>query len=140
MAKKYTDVQRAEALAALTANGGNLSATYRATSIPISTLKRWRDEPADPRLADLGNEKRAGLETELERIANALVNAIPGKIDEAPLNHVSIALGIAIDKLRLLRGEATEVTEVRGSDAKHELAQRLARLTTRPQSEPTPPN
>jgi hypothetical protein len=136
---KYTDAIRAETLAALQANGGNLSSTHRATGIPIRTIARWRDEP-DPRLGELANEKKAELSDSLERIANALVNAIPGKIDEAPLNHVSIALGIAIDKLRLLRGEATEVTEVRGSDAKHELAQRLARLTTRPQSEPTPPN
>jgi len=136
---KYTDAQRAEALAALQANGGNLSATSRATGVPISTVKRWRDEP-DPRLAELGNEKRQDLEESLERIAHALVDAIPGKIDEAPLNHVSVALGIAVDKLRLLRGEATNIEEVRGSDAKHELAQRLARLTTRPAVEPSPPN
>src|SRR5690606_36911180 len=40
---KYTDAQRAEALAALQANGGNLSATSRATGIPIRTIARWRD-------------------------------------------------------------------------------------------------
>lgn len=137
---KYTDAQRAEALAALQANGGNLSATSRATGIPHSTLKRWRDQP-DPRLAELGEEKKADLGDRLESIANALVDAIPEKIADAPLNHVSVALGIAIDKLRLLRGEATEVTEVRGSDAKRELAERIARLTTtRPSETPNPPN
>lgn len=137
---KYTDAQRAEALAALQANGGNLSATSRDTGIPFSTLKRWRDEP-DPRLAELGEEKKTDLGDRLERIANALVDAIPDKIADAPLNHVSVALGIAIDKLRLLRGEATEVTEVRGSDAKRELAERIARLTTtRPSETPNPPN
>lgn len=137
---KYTDAQRAEALAALQANGGNLSATSRATGIPFSTIKRWRDEP-DPRLAELGEEKKADLGDRLESIANALVDAIPEKIADAPLNHVSVALGIAIDKLRLLRGEATEVTEVRGSDAKRELAERIARLTaTRPSETPNPPN
>lgn len=136
---KYTDAQRAEALAALQANGGNLSATSRATGIPIRTIARWRDNP-DPRLGEVANEKKQGLEESLERIAHALVDAIPGKINEAPLNHVSVALGIAVDKLRLLRGEATNIEEVRGSDAKHELAERLARLTTRPPEAPNPPN
>lgn len=133
---KYTDEQRAEALAALEANGGNLSATHRVTGYPISTIKRWRDEP-DPRLADLGNRKKADLSDKLEEIAYALADAIPGKIDAASLQTIAVSLGITIDKLRLLKGEATEVTEVRGSDARRELAERIARLTTPRPSETT---
>lgn len=134
---KYTDNQRAAALAALTANGGNLKRTSDELHIPRGTLRGWAQSP---QLAELRQENELSLTDELERVAYALVRAIPDKIHEASLNHISVSLGIAIDKLRLLRGEATEVTEVRGSDAKRELAERLARLAVdRPQAS-SPPN
>ncbi len=136
---KYTDAERAAALAALKANGGNLSATSRDTNIPFSTIKRWRDEP-DDRLAELGDKKKRDLADELEHLAHAIVGIMPDKMDTANFQHLAVALGITIDKLRLLKGEATEVTEVRGSDAKRELAERLARLTTQPHERTGPPN
>lgn len=134
---KYTDAQRAAALAALTANGGNLKRTSDELGIPRATLTGWTKNPA---LTELRHENEASLTEELERVAYALVRAIPDKIHEASLNHVSVSLGIAIDKLRLLRGEATEVTEVRGSDAKRELADRLARLAADRPEAPRAPN
>jgi transposase-like protein len=136
---KYSDEQRATALAALQANGGNLSRTSRDTGIPFSTIKRWRDEP-DPRLADLGDRKKVDLSEKLEEIAYKLADAVEGKIPEANLQHVATSLGIAIDKLRLLRGEATDISEVRSSDAKRELADRLTKLTQRVPEAPSEPN
>jgi hypothetical protein len=134
---RYTDHQRAAALAALTANGGNLKRTSDELKIPRATLTGWAK---NPNLTELRQENELSLTDELERVAYALVRAIPDKIHEASLNHISVSLGIAIDKLRLLRGEATEVTEVRGSDAKRELAERLARLATDRPTPAGPPN
>ena len=138
--RRYTDHDKATTLAALTANGRNLSKTSRDTGIPITTIKRWRDEPPHPHIAELGNEKKRDLADELEHLAHAIVGIMPDKMDTANFQHLAVALGITIDKLRLLKGEATEVTEVRGSDAKRELADRLARLASGRPETPRAPN
>src|SRR5690606_19482232 len=136
--RSYTEAQRAEALAALQANGGNLSATSRQTGIPASTIRDWRDTP--DHLTELRDEKKRDLALAIEELAHRIVEVMPDRVHDANFQHLAVALGIAVDKLRLLRGEATNIEEVRGSDAKHELAERLARLTTRPAVEPSPPN
>jgi transposase-like protein len=126
--RKYTDAERATALAALkTSSTEDVS---EATGIPVRTLRAWRADP--PRgAAELSPAKEADLAAELERVAHRLVNAIPDKIDGAALNHVAVALGITIDKLRLLKGESTEVTEVRDGNAKRDLLDLLDRLPAR---------
>ena len=42
-ARTYTPAEQAEALAALTTNGGNAKRTARELSIPESTLRHWRN-------------------------------------------------------------------------------------------------
>jgi hypothetical protein len=135
--KRYTDNDRANALALLAIS--STEEVAKETGIPVRTLRNWRANPP-PGAAELGPEKEAELERILERLASALATSIFDKIDGAALNHAAVALGIVIDKLRLLKGEATEVTEVRGSDAKRELAERLARLAAERSEAPRAPN
>jgi transposase-like protein len=42
--RSYTDIERAQALAVLDANHGNVARTARETQIPRSTIHLWRDE------------------------------------------------------------------------------------------------
>ncbi len=42
--RTYTDTERAQALAVLDANHGNVARTARETQIPRSTIHLWRDE------------------------------------------------------------------------------------------------
>jgi len=49
----------------------------------------------------------------MEDIAWQLAEAIPDKINNAPLGQTMISLGIAIDKMRLLREDSTSITESR---------------------------
>ena len=46
--RRYTESQKAEALAILVANEGNIKGTARRLQIPEKTLAGWRDE--EPRL------------------------------------------------------------------------------------------
>lgn len=111
MARRYTEDERATALAALTANGGNLSRTARVLNVPRTTLKRWHAAMAteSPALAELRQEKKTALASILEGIVHALLDeaAKPAKMAAANLRDLVVASGIAVDKMILLR-ESTE--------------------------------
>src|SRR5271165_6172505 len=58
--KSYTDEQRAEGLAVLASNGGNVNKTARETGIPRGTLMRWNapDANVSQEIEDLRQEKK----------------------------------------------------------------------------------
>jgi transposase-like protein len=134
----YTKADRVAALAALAANAGNLARTARQLGIPRNTLQDWAKgaamAPVSAEVPDrsasaffgagrMPNESRsvareaaaeapaacASLATKLEAIAHRIADVIPGKIESASLQQLSVSLGIAIEKMRLLRGQATEI-------------------------------
>lgn len=130
--RRYTDADRASALAALDANEGNIRKTARDTGISASTITGWRDTRTLEG-TEVRAQKKAELADKLEDVAHKLVDALPSKLSEANLQQVATSLGITIDKLRLLREESTAIEEVRTSDAKQRLVDRLKKL-----HEPTP--
>src|SRR5690554_3963581 len=99
--RRYTDADRETALAALAANGGNVSRTAEQLGIPRKTLQNWASGTHHPEAAENGHRKKGELAAALEEIAWKLAESIPGKIPSAPLAQTATALGIAIDKLRL---------------------------------------
>lgn len=139
--RRYTDDDRATALAVLDSNAGNLSRTARETGVPASTIKRWADDRADD-LTELRDQKKEALSEVWDKVARAyLARALdPAVLKDTGGQSAITAAAIATDKLQLLEGKPTEVTEVRSSDAKRELADRIARLTTRPSGGPSTPN
>ena len=109
MAKRsYSDAQRAEALAALDANGGNTKQTARGIGIPEATLRGWA-HGENPVSADIRDGKKRGLLGELRDLAEALVSAARDKIKDANLQQTMTSLGIAIDKARLLEDLPTSI-------------------------------
>lgn len=129
MVANYSDSRKANALAALVANDGNLSRTSSELGIPRTTLRHWRDGELPSDVADLGQVKRGDLAAKLEEVAWALAGAIEGKIPFGTLQHTAVALGIVIDKIQLLHGKPTSITDDRSlSDAEldAELAAALA--------------
>lgn len=108
--RRYTDDDRATALAVLQSNGGNLSRTARETGISQSTIRGWRDDP-HPDLAELRDQKRETLSELWENIARAYIaralDAAAVK-DTGAQSAVTVA-AIATDKLQLLQGKPTEI-------------------------------
>lgn len=129
--RRYTDADRASALAALDANEGNIRKTARDTGISASTITGWRDTRTLEG-TEVRAQKKAELADKLEDVAHKLVDALPSKLSEANLQQVATSLGITIDKLRLLREESTAIEEVRTSDAKQRLVDRLKKLHESP--------
>jgi transposase-like protein len=112
--RTYSDRERAEALAALDANAGNVLATARALDLPAKTLEDWsHGRGVHPEVAQLRVQKRAGLAAQLETLAYRIVEAVtPADIQKASLRDKMIACGIIIEKVQLLRGQPTQIAYV----------------------------
>lgn len=127
--RQYSDSQKAEALAAVDANGGNVAATAAALGIPQKTLDCWsRLRGVHPEVVQMRSGKREDLADRLEDLAHKLLDKAEGKIGDANLSNVTVALGISIDKMRLLREQPTSITAAMTDD---ERADRVATLLER---------
>lgn len=135
--RRYSDVDKATALAVLDANGGNMKKTATQIGIPLSTLKEWRDGRVNDDVAELRNVKRDEISTRLKEIVHLLIDAIPGKIPEASLQQITTSIGIAVDKAQLLEGSATERTEVIDNISDDERANRVAAILERARARAT---
>ena len=108
--RNYSDARKAEVLALLDANEGNVSKTARAVGIPGRTIIEWRNGRLAEGVEEIREEKRAELADRLQEIAHTLVDAIPEKVATANLQQCTLSLAIAVDKMQLLRGAATSRT------------------------------
>ncbi len=105
--RRYTDVQKAEALAALAANDGDLSKTARQVDVPRKTLADWASGEHGEPPAELRQEKKRDLAGMFENfVEKSLDLTTDDDIRQAPLHQRMIAVGIATDKALLLRGQS----------------------------------
>lgn len=129
---RYSDEEKATALAALDANGGNVARTARELDIPDSTLRNWANgRGVNDDIPQLRDQKKGELTEALRELAWMLIGAVPGKIDDANLSSVFTGLGITLDKLQLLSGEPTERSEIKGQVDVNDARERLAHLVNR---------
>ncbi len=106
--RQYSEDDKATALACLCANRGNQKKTARQCQIPRATLQKWiQGKGVSAGAAAKVAHKKGELADKLEALAHRLLDAMPDKIEAASLQSLTVALDVAIDKMRLLRGEAT---------------------------------
>lgn len=129
--RQYSDNDKATALAALDANGGNVSKTARQLGIPNTTLTEWRDGRIHDDVTVLRKRKKEELVGRLVEIAHLLIDAMPDKIKDANLQQSATTLGITIEKIQLLDGSPTERTEVTDNLSDDERASRIATILDR---------
>lgn len=125
MRRKYSDKEKARALAALDLNGGNVSGTSKQLKIPRSTLLLWsRDVAVSSDMPELRQEKKQELSALFENVARAyLGRAITtDAVAETKGKDAVIAAATATDKLQLLLGKPTEILSL------HDKAKELAEL------------
>lgn len=111
--RSYSDQEKADAFLALEANGGNVAATSMELGIPYRTLYYWvSGKGVHPEVQQLIKEKRLPLIDRLEQLIQLIAEGMdsPEKIAAATLNQLSVAMGVLIDKVRLLKGEAPSGT------------------------------
>jgi hypothetical protein len=131
--RSYTPEEVAAALAVLAACDGNVSRAAAETGVPRITLLGWAKRQQEARPVAAGGEgveqystakkrgpapavpvsaaaieqARGTLADKLEALAHQLADALPAKIAAAPLSQCAVSLGIAIEKMRLLREQST---------------------------------
>jgi transposase-like protein len=114
--RRYTDDERATALAALAANGGNVSRTSREQGVPEVTLRQWSSGARHPEALQMSEGKKAPLADAFEAVAaRCLKHVTDEKLAETGAVDLLKTAGIAVDKARLLRDQATEIVNSRGS-------------------------
>ncbi len=117
----HSDEIKAAALALFTAERAHVSEDLAARRVskalqetykkPVSasSIKRWVSgtHVNDEALKDAG-EKMEKLSDLFESLARGALSGItPEKIEKASVAHLATVAGIAVDKMQLLRGEAT---------------------------------
>ncbi len=115
--KRYTDEERSNALAALSANGGKdtrgaLRKTANEIGVPFATLRSWAESRRHPEALLLSREKLLPLADRLESLAHRIVGVLEdeAKLRSAPVSSLAAALNACVDKSRLLREQSTSNT------------------------------
>src|SRR5262245_15155376 len=104
--RRYTDEERAAALAVLDMEGGNQVAAARRAGVSRSTLQTWIDGRVSSAVPELRQAKREDLTARLESILHHLLDGLsdPAALAAASLRDRAVAVGIVVDKLAILRG------------------------------------
>ncbi len=117
MRRHYSEAEKAEVLARLTSNGGNLSRTSRESRVPRKTIERWAEDPERAAPTEVRKEKEQDLLNLWEEVERVLLAATVRKCEAGTLrdtvSQLMVGAGIARDKIQLLTGGATAREETR---------------------------
>lgn len=109
--RSYSDEEKAAALLALQANGGNVTATAKQLGLPWGTLHDWsRGKGTVPAVMEIQGGKRPCLAERFEQIAHLALDLLPGKMEASTSRDLGVVAAIAVDKARLLREQPTTIT------------------------------
>lgn len=129
MAKRsYSDKEKGEALAVLDANGGNVSLTAKQTKVPRATLQEWVAGRVSAEVPDIRQEKKEELRDIFERLTRKGLAHLESNIASGKFGEVSLAVCQWVDKMQLLGGKPTAITENRGENrawAEQQLAEMM---------------
>ena len=104
----YSADRKAEVLALVKANGGNVARVAKELNIAHQTIFNWLKQ-AD-RYSHLERQKQSDLALKLENNAHMLADSIGDHdLTIVPLASKATALGIMVDKMQLLRGQPTSI-------------------------------
>jgi transposase-like protein len=110
--RRYSDDERATALAALESNGGNVEKTHRDTGIPAQTIRQWAGKNGRGVHSDvtrLSSEKKLELSDLFENVVRSVIPGLSEAATEATFKDRTIGIGVLVDKMQLLRGAPTVI-------------------------------
>jgi hypothetical protein len=119
--RKYTDREKAAALAFLDFNAGNVKKSATALKIPERTLNEWaNNRGVNEDVATSRDDKKEELSALIEQAVRDMIGASAGKLTGANFQQLWTGVGIAVDKMQLLKGEPTNITKELLADAERE--------------------
>ena len=105
----YSPERKAEVLALVEANAGNVLQTSRETGIHHATIRYWQEN--SHRFSEIQKRKQEDLATRYEHLAHITLDNWEAKVPDASLAQLATASAIATDKMLLLRGQPTSIVE-----------------------------
>lgn len=129
--KQYSEDDKAAALAFLDAHDGNTFKAALALDIPETTLRTWKDGMGvHPNIAIKREVKKAELADLFEHAARLYLGRAVDEnaINESTGKEAMTAAAIAVDKMRLLRDQATSIQQKQPGISPNDLLQRLREL------------
>lgn len=116
--RTYSDKQIAEACAIFKSCNGNVLEASREAGVPRKTLERWVKgtsnrvvgEEVAEEMATLRHMAGVSIADRLEDLIGKILDVAPGKLGEAPFGQSMTGLSIAVDKMRLLRDQPTQIS------------------------------
>jgi len=131
---KYSDREKGEALTLLQSNGGNVKQTAAQLDMPLVTLWEWAKGRVHPDVTTLKEGMKIELAERMEKLAESCLNLLtPEKLENSTAAQLATITGIAIDKMRLLREQATTISNAAITDEERlrELQELMQRLRQR---------
>lgn len=127
---RHRDRTVVEAVVATKLNMGNVGKTARQLGVPSPTVRRWvaGETRMSDRVKDMIERTSEEMAQRLEDVAWGILERMPEKIDDASLHQSASAVAVCIDKMRLLRNQATSIVDDIAELTDAERAERLARL------------
>jgi transcriptional regulator with XRE-family HTH domain len=117
--RRYTDEERASAVVMLQSQGypdkpGALRKVADYMGLNPRTLSRWFNGEHNPPPDNLVMDKKIDLADKFERAAYVFVDHAlkPDVIEDMTGQQAMTSAGIAVDKMRLLRGLPTEIVQI----------------------------
>ncbi len=117
----HSDNRKAEALAALDANAGNVAKTARQLGIPRKTLGEWaQNRHCNADVAEIRQHVKEALADRMESLLGTIVDAMIAKADDAKFSELSFGVEKITTSMQLLRGEATQIHEAKPASKPNE--------------------
>lgn len=110
--QQYSDDAKAQVYTILTTNDGNVKRTARETGVPVSTIRRWRDEwEAEKNLPSIEDIAAASGDfiADAERVRNQALREMERKLPTATPAQLATIVGVLDDKIARARGLTNKV-------------------------------
>lgn len=115
--RTYSEQEKAAALEALALSGMNLNHTAQIIGIPSSTLREWSNGAnlTEATYVQFAQKRTALTVARCQEIQQRVIDKLlsPETIEKMRASELFIALGIITDKLRVMQGKPTNITESR---------------------------
>lgn len=109
--RQWSDEEKSAVLAWYQVNGCKLRETARQWKMTESTLRHWlKGTGVNEDARRMAHIKKGAIADRLEALTHMLIDRAASD-DEAEFQQVMTGIGIAVDKMRLLREQATSISK-----------------------------